>query len=74
MSELDRVAYFIEGLKQHTKAKVNYKAPSTLEEAIQIAVNYDTAMFRDPVMKYQPRSNTYGQPRNGPKYKGVGRS
>jgi hypothetical protein len=48
MSEMDRITYFIEGLKGQTKAKVNYKAPATLEEAIHIAVTYDTAMFDRP--------------------------
>ena len=45
MEELDKVAYFIDGLKQATKMEVNYQAPETLEDAWKLAIRYDTAMF-----------------------------
>ena len=43
--ELNKVMYFIDGLKQATKVEVNYKAPNNLEEAITAAITYNTAKF-----------------------------
>jgi len=45
MGELDQVSHFIDGLKNSTQVEVNYQAPDTLEDAIKIAVTYDTARF-----------------------------
>ena len=45
MGDLDQVMYFIEGLKPATKMEVSYQAPATLEEAWQLVIWYDTAMF-----------------------------
>jgi hypothetical protein len=45
MEELDKVAYFIDGLKPATKMEVNYQAPETLDNAWKLAIRYDTAMF-----------------------------
>lgn len=45
MGELDKVTYYIDGLKPATKMEVAYQAPDTLERAINRAIQYDTAMF-----------------------------
>ena len=45
MSELDKVIYFINGLKPTTKMKVSYQVPKTLEDAWKLAIRYDTIMF-----------------------------
>src|SRR5581483_5053808 len=45
MHQLDRVAYFVEGLKPATRMEVSYKSPETLDDAIETASRYDTAMF-----------------------------
>src|SRR5437868_1444130 len=45
MAELDKVTYFVEGLKHATKTEVNYRAPANFEDAWKLAINYDTAMF-----------------------------
>ena len=45
MEELDKVFYFIDGLKAATKMEVNYQAPETFEDAWKLAIRYDTAMF-----------------------------
>src|SRR5205085_4703365 len=45
MAELDKVTYFVEGLKHSTKMEVNYRAPANFEDAWKLAINYDTAMF-----------------------------
>jgi Retrotransposon gag protein. len=45
MEELDKVSYFIDGLKAATKMEVNYQAPETFEDAWKLAIHYDTAMF-----------------------------
>ena len=55
MHELDQIQHFVEGLKAQTRAKVNYKAPPTLEEAIRIAVNYDSAMYGVGRYTMEPR-------------------
>ena len=62
MGDLDQVMFFIEGLKQATRTEVNYRVPQNLEEAIEVAINYDTARF-GPAKAYLPNSNTgYGRP------------
>ena len=43
MGPLDQVMHFVDGLKYTTKAEVNYQGPETLEEAIDIAIAFDTA-------------------------------
>jgi hypothetical protein len=45
MAELDKVTYFVEGLKPATKMEINYRAPATFEEAWKLAIRYDSAMF-----------------------------
>ena len=45
MGELDKVIYFIDGLKPATKMKVSYQAPEILEDAWKLTICYDTAMF-----------------------------
>ena len=62
MEELDKVAYFIDGLKPATKMEVNYQAPETLENAWKLAIRYDTAMFglgRPKPGNYQPMQQSY---------------
>jgi len=45
MAELDKVTYFVEGLKHSTKMEVNYRAPANFENTWKLAINYDTAIF-----------------------------
>jgi len=45
MGQLDQVMHFVEGLKPVTRVEVNYRAPDTLAQAIDIAITYDTARF-----------------------------
>ena len=45
MSELDQIQYFINGLKEKTKMEVNYRGPRFFEEAVQIAISFDSAMY-----------------------------
>src|SRR6185369_8036292 len=45
MGELDKVMYYVDGLKSATKMEVSYQAPETLENAVAYAVKFDTAMF-----------------------------
>ena len=45
MAELDKVTYFIKGLKSVTKMEVAYQAPEDFERAWQLAIRFDTAMF-----------------------------
>src|SRR5262249_50257513 len=49
------------GLKTRSRAEVGYRAPTTLEEAIQIAVQYDTAHYHHTsgANTYRPRNNMY---------------
>ena len=45
MDELDQVAHFIDGLKQQTALEIQYRCPDTLEDAITIAIMFDSARF-----------------------------
>lgn len=45
MDELDQVAHFIDGLKQQTALEIQYRCPDTLDDAIAIAVMFDSARF-----------------------------
>ena len=45
MGQLDQVMHFVEGLKSATRVEVNYRAPDTLTDAIEVAIAYDTARF-----------------------------
>src|SRR5215213_2249375 len=45
MNEIDKVTYFIEGLKPATRMEVAYQSPNTFDEAWALAIRYDTAMF-----------------------------
>src|SRR5438046_6855545 len=45
MVELDKITYFVEGLKHSTKMEVNYLPPANFENARKLAINYDTATF-----------------------------
>ena len=50
MSAIDQVTYFVEGLRPATQAEVNYRSPSTLEDAWKLAIAYDNAYFRSGKM------------------------
>ena len=73
MAELDKVLYFLDGLKPATRMEVSYKAPETFDEAWKLAVQYDTAMDGTgrPTGKDKAYSRTYeykysGRDRSGP--------
>ena len=53
MDELDKVIYYVDGLKRSTRTEVIYQAPQTLQAAIERATLYDTAIFGIPI----PRNN-----------------
>ena len=48
MNEDDKVHYFIKGLKPAVKSELIYQAPSTLQDAAEIAIKYDRAHFNAP--------------------------
>jgi len=45
INELDKVSYFVDGLKGATQKEVAYQAPVTFEEAWKLAIRFDVAMF-----------------------------
>ena len=45
MNELDKVSYFMDGLKMSTQREVAYQAPETFEDAWKLAIRFNTAMF-----------------------------
>jgi len=45
MNELDKVSYFVDGLKDATRREVAYQAPETFDDAWKLAIRYDIAMF-----------------------------
>lgn len=45
MNEMDMISYFTRGLQTRTRGEVKYRAPTTLKDAIDIAITYDTAWF-----------------------------
>lgn len=51
MSNFDAMMNFIEGLRHTTQKHVLYKDPTSLEEAIQEAMKYDSAYFAAPSAK-----------------------
>jgi hypothetical protein len=57
MNELDKVSYFVDGLRSATKMEVSYQAPETFEDAWKLAIRYDTAMFgmSRPNFSHQPQ-------------------
>ena len=75
MKELDKVSYFIDGLKSATKMEVNYQAPATFEDAWKLAIRYDTAMFglgkagKGPQLLLQSLSYKRFPPRNNNNHK-----
>ena len=62
MNELDKVSYFIDGLKGATCKEVAYQAPDTFEEAWKLAIRFDTAMFGlgKPKMEQQGNRTSLG--------------
>lgn len=71
-SEMELISYFTEGLKEVTRAEVLGKCPETLNEAITIAVGFDSARFEKPNTsrhnsKHEQRRDKYwrgDRPRN----------
>jgi hypothetical protein len=61
MGELDKVQYFVDGLKQRTKIEVNYRAPELLEDAISIAITYDSAMYGEARTDVPRRASSFPQ-------------
>ncbi|CAG8845992.1 41726_t:CDS:2, partial [Gigaspora margarita] len=45
MYEANKVMYFIKGLKGTTKTEVSYCTSKTLEDAIRLALNYNSTMY-----------------------------
>jgi len=45
MHDLDQVSYFIDGLKSNIKMEIKYRNPDSLNNAIDIATRYDTALW-----------------------------
>ena len=43
MGEQDKIHYFIKGLAPKTRAEAGYLNPSSLQEAINVASNYENA-------------------------------
>ena len=67
MDELDQVAHFVDGLKSQTALEIQYRCPDSLEEAISIAIMFDSARFSSTHRPrgYQPENqNRHGFSRN----------
>ena len=47
IDEDDKVAYYTNGLKSQTRMELTYKAPRTLERAINLATKYDNALWNE---------------------------
>src|ERR1700741_1007538 len=61
IAEIDKVTYFIEGLKPATKMEVAYQAPDNFEDAWALAIRFDTAMFSSSRREFSPQvSHRYG--------------
>ena len=45
MNELDKVSYFVDGLKATTRMEIAYRSPENFEDAWKMAISYDTAMY-----------------------------
>jgi len=45
MHDLDQVSYFIDGLKSNIKMEIKYRNPDSLNNAIDIATRYNTALW-----------------------------
>ena len=62
LSDEDARDYFIRGLRDRTRLEVEYKDPSTLREAVQMAQRYDDIMYRKsstkPAAPTTPRTPT----------------
>ena len=62
MNELDKVSYFVDGLKGATRMEIAYQSPENFEEAWKLAIRFDTAMFGlgKPKTNYQGFSTFQG--------------
>ena len=45
INELDKVSYFVDGLKGTIQRKIVYQVPVTFEEAWKLVIKFDIAMF-----------------------------
>jgi transposase InsO family protein len=45
MTELDKVHFFVEGLRHKTKQELHYRSPTTVSDAVHIATKFETAQF-----------------------------
>jgi hypothetical protein len=61
MAEEDQIVYFIEGLKERTRAAVETQVPKELETAIRLAAAYDEANFGYRLSSYRNRPATTQQ-------------
>ena len=70
IDEDDKVVYYTNGLKPQTRMELTYKAPRTLEKAVNLATKYDNALwnehnrkshgnFRD-AQKHRNKDQNYG--------------
>lgn len=61
MEELNKVGYYVDGLKQQTHAELIYKPPQTLAEAVTAATNYDATIFG--IARSKPNQSNQNQNR-----------
>jgi hypothetical protein len=68
INEVEFLDKFVRGLKAKTKMEVIFRNPKTLDEALELADNYDSAMFRKAFNNFQPnfdsswQGDTRGEP------------
>jgi hypothetical protein len=68
INEIDFLDKFVRGLKPKTRMEVIFRNPKTLDEALELADNYDSAMFRKAFSGFQPnfgstwQEDTRGEP------------
>ncbi len=56
MSELDKIEYFIDGLKPKTQKWIRYERAQTLEQAIEYATSYERSFFGSKPKESKQRS------------------
>jgi hypothetical protein len=45
MTEMDKIHFFVEGLRPRTRQELHYKAPTSVHEAVQLATKFEIAQF-----------------------------
>ena len=63
MNEDDKISYFIKGLKARSRSEISFRAPKLLNEAINMAIQFEQANNYSPV-SFKSSSSTNILPRD----------